>query len=47
MFCRNLRQAYLLEVGMMQVLADHETLSIVCHVGTHVDFSPMIISLGT
>lgn len=31
---------------MMQIQVDHEILFIVCHVGTCVDFSPMIISLG-
>ena len=34
--CRNLRQAYLLEVGLTQILADHEALSIACHVELHV-----------
>ena len=34
--CRNLRQAYLLEVGLAQILADHEALSIACHVELHV-----------
>lgn len=31
--CQNLRQAYLLEVGMMQILTHHETISIISHVG--------------
>ena len=46
MVCQNLRHAYLLEVGVMQITTYHETLSIVYHVETHVDFSSMIISLG-
>ena len=33
MVCRNLRQAYLLEVGLMQIPVDYETLSIGYHVG--------------
>ena len=43
----NLHEAYLLEVDVTQILADHEneTLFIVCHVGVHVDFSSVIISL--
>ena len=39
MICRNLHQANLLEVGLMQIMEDHETLSIVSHVRLHVDFS--------
>lgn len=39
-------QAYLLEVGMMQILTDHETLSIISHVRIHVHFSSMTISLN-
>ena len=46
MVCQNLHQAYPLEVGLMQIFADYETLFIVCHVGIYVDFSSMIISLG-
>jgi len=46
MVCRNLRQAYLLEVGLTQIPADHAALSIVCHVGLHVDFSSTNFSLG-
>ena len=42
----NLCHAHLLEVGMMQTPGDHETVSIVCHVGFHVDFSSMKSSLG-
>jgi hypothetical protein len=36
MVSRNLRQAHLLEVGLMQHPGDHETLSKVRHVGLHV-----------
>ena len=32
MASRNLRQAHLLKVDMMQIPRNHETLSIVCHV---------------
>ena len=39
MVCRNLRQAYLLEVGLTQILVDHELLSTTYHVRFHVDFS--------
>ena len=39
MVYQNLHQAHLLEVG-------HETLSIVRHVGLHVDFLSMKSSLG-
>ena len=46
MVCRNLCQAYLLEVGMMQIRANHETLYILYHVGTQIDVSSMINSLG-
>jgi hypothetical protein len=34
------------EVGLTKIQGDHETLSIVCHVGLHVDFSSMKSSLG-
>lgn len=44
--CQNLHHAYLLEVGLMQMLVEYETSSIECHVGIHVDYSPMIIYLG-
>ena len=43
---RNLRHAHLLEVGLMQTLGDHETLSKVRHVGLLVDFSSMKSSLN-
>ena len=46
MVSRNLRQAHLLEVGLTKIPGDHETLSIVRHVGLHVDFSSMKSSLG-
>jgi hypothetical protein len=42
---RNLHQAYHLEVGLMQTLADQETLFTICHVGIYVEFSSMMISL--
>ena len=45
MVCWNLCHAYLLEVGLMQIPTNHDTLSIVCHVEIHVDFSFMIITL--
>ena len=38
MVYRDLRQTYMLEMGLSQVLVDNETLSIVYHVGVHVDF---------
>ena len=43
---RNLCQIHLLEVDLMKILRDHETLSIVRHVRLHVDFSSMKTSLG-
>jgi hypothetical protein len=43
---RNLCHAHLLEVRLTKIPRDHETLSIVCHVGLHVDFSFMKSSLG-
>ena len=46
MVSRNLRQTHLLEVGLTQIMGDHETLSIVCHVGLRVDFSSMKSSSG-
>ena len=46
MVSRNLRQAHLLEVGLMEIPGNHETLSIIRHVGLHVDFSSMKSSLG-
>ena len=42
----NVRQAHLSEVGLMRIPGDHETLSIVHHVGLHLDFSSMKSSLG-
>ena len=39
MVSRNLRQTHMLEVGLTQILVNHAPLSIVCHVGLHVDFS--------
>ena len=44
-FVRICVKFYFLGVGLMQIWADHETLHVVCHVGIHVDFSSMIISL--
>ena len=38
MVYRDLRQAYLLEVGMTQISTNHETLSIICCLGIHIDF---------
>ena len=46
MVCRNLRQAYLLEVSLTQIPANHGALSTTCHVGLHVDFSSTSFSLG-
>ena len=46
MVFRNLRRAHLLEVGLTKFPGDHETLSIVRHVGLLVDFSTMKSSLG-
>ena len=43
---RNLCQAHLLETGLTKIPGYHETLSIVRHVGLHVDFSSMKSSLG-
>jgi hypothetical protein len=39
MVFRNFRQTHLLEVGLTQIAVDHAPLSIVRHVGLHVDFS--------
>ena len=36
---RNLSQTHLLEVGLTEIPGDREALSIVRHVGLHVDFS--------
>jgi len=41
-----LPRSLFLEVGVRQIPARFETLSIVCHVGIHVDASFMIVSLG-
>ena len=41
----NLHQAHLLEVNLTQIPGDHETLSIVRHVGPPIDFSSMKSSL--
>jgi hypothetical protein len=41
-----LHQAHLQEMGLMKYPGDHETLSIVHHVGLHVDFSSIEFSLG-
>jgi len=38
MVSRNFRQTRLLDVGLTQILVDHAPLSIVSHVGLHVDF---------
>ena len=46
MVFRNLYQAYLLEVGLMQIPTYYASLSTTCHVGLHVDFSSMNFSLG-
>ena len=43
---RNVRRTHLLEVGLTKIMGDHETLSIVRHVGLHVDLSSMKFSLG-
>ena len=45
MVCWNLCHAYPLEVDLTQIPTNHETLSIVCHVGIYVDFSSTTISL--
>ena len=42
----SLRHARLLEVGLTKISGDHESLSIVRHVGLHVDLSSMKSSLG-
>ena len=46
MVSRNLRQAHILEVGLTKIPGDLETLSIVRHVGLHINFSSMKSSLG-
>ena len=45
MISKNLRQAHLSGVGLKKIPGDHETLSIVRHVGLHVNFSSMKYSL--
>jgi hypothetical protein len=45
---RNLHHAHHLEVGLMKIMGDHETLSIVCHVGLFIHevfFGPLGIHL--
>jgi hypothetical protein len=46
MVSRNFRQTHLLEVGLTQILVDHSPLSIVRHVGLHVDFSSINLFWG-
>jgi hypothetical protein len=46
MLCHNLCQAYMFKVALTQILVDHRALSIVCHVGLHVDFLSMKYSLS-
>ena len=46
MVSRNFRHTHFWEVGMMQIPVDHAPLSIVRHVGLHVDFSSTNFSLG-
>jgi hypothetical protein len=46
MVSRNLREVHLLEVGLTKIPGDYETLSIVRHVGLHIDFSSTKSSLG-
>jgi hypothetical protein len=46
MVSRNFRQTHLLEVGLTQIPVDHRPLSIVRHVGLHVDFSSTNFLLG-
>ena len=41
MISRKFRHTHLLEVGLTQILVDHAPLSIVRHVGLHVEFSSM------
>jgi hypothetical protein len=45
MVYRNFPQAHLLEVGLTQIPVDHAPLSIICHVGLHVDFGPLGLHL--
>ena len=46
MVSRNFRQGLPLEVGLMEILGEHGTLSVVRHVGLHVNFSSIKSSLG-
>ena len=46
MVSRNFHQTHLLEVGLTQIPVDHAPLSIVRHVGLHVDFSSTNFFLG-
>ena len=46
MVSRYFRQTHLIEVGLTQIPVDHAPLSIVRHVGLHVDFSFMNFLLG-
>ena len=43
MICQNLLQGYFLEVGLMQIPANHETLFIIYDAQIHVDF---LLALG-
>jgi hypothetical protein len=46
MVSRNFHQAHLLEAGLTQIPVDHAPLSVVRHVGLHVDFSSTNFFLG-
>ena len=46
MVCWNLWNAYLVEVSLMQISANHKTSSIVYHVRNHVDVSIHVFSFG-
>jgi len=46
MVSRNFRQAHLIEVGLTNIPVDHAPLSIVRHVGLHVDFSSTNFFMG-
>jgi hypothetical protein len=46
MVSQSLGQAHLLEMGLTKNPWDHETLSIVHHIGLHVEFSSMKSTLG-
>ena len=46
MVSRNFGQAHLQEVGLTYIPGGHDTSSIICHVGLHVEFSSMKSSLG-